>query len=477
MRGLVHFLFLAASVAIAFPLQGQNAWSLERCVEYARENSLIMKQADLSVQRSEVNLKRQKNARYPTINGSITGGAQLGRTIDPTTNSFDNNTIYFNSFGVNTGMLLYNGGRINHAIEQGKLDLEASRLEADASFNTMALNIASAYLQILLSQEQVENARRQLTQSEALLVQTDKLVQAGVLAVNERLAILAQVALNEQTLIQAQNALQSGYLVLRQLLELPPGEPFQIVRPEVVVPPMANPDGYNWQEVYVSALGTQPQIEAGDKRIASAEETYYQARSLGLPTLSVFANLNSNWSSLAKTLDGTETQFFPVQFRQPDGSIITFEIGQQVPRFVDNPYFNQLNGNFGQQLGLNLAVPLYNGSRARLASQEAEIGALTAKLANDQNKQRLQSDVQRAVNDAQAARRSYEAAQKALDASRMAFDNAEKRYQVGGLNTYEFSLAKTNLDTAEISFTQAKFQYLFTLKVIDFYLGRPLVLE
>jgi outer membrane protein len=146
----------------------------------------------------------------------------------------------------------------------------------------MALNIAGAYLQILLSQEQVENARRQLTQTEALLVQTDKLIQAGVLAVNERLAILAQVALNEQTLIQAQNALQSGYLVLRQLLELPPGEPFQIVRPEVVVPPMANPDSYNWQEVYVSALGTQPQIEAGEKRIASAEEGLLSGALAGL---------------------------------------------------------------------------------------------------------------------------------------------------------------------------------------------------
>jgi outer membrane protein len=166
-----------------------------------------------------------------------------------------------------------------------------------------------------------------------------------------------------------------------------------------------------------------------------------------------------------------------VQFRQPDGSIVTFEIGQEAPKFVDNPYLDQLNGNFGQTIGLNLSIPIYNASRTRLSSQEAEIGALAAKIANDQTKQRLQSDVQRAVNDAQAARRSYQAAQKALDASRMAFDNAEKRYQVGGLNTYEFSVAKTNLDSAELSFTQAKYQFLFTLKVIDFYLGIPLVLE
>ncbi|MBK8490677.1 MAG: TolC family protein [Saprospirales bacterium] len=477
MRRQLHFLVIFLLIGFALPMWGQDPWSLIKCVEYARENSLIMQQAELGIQRAEINLKRQKNSRYPSLNASANGGAQLGRTIDPTTNSFNNSTIYYNSLGLSAGAMLYNGGRINHAIAQGKYDLEASKLDADASFNSMALSIAGGYLQILLSQEQVENATRQLEQSQALLDQTDKLVNAGALAPNERLTIEAQVALNEQNLIQAENALESSYLILRQLLELAPSEPFDIVRPTVTIPATANPDGLSWQEVYVGAMGTQPQIEAGEMRMASAEENFYQARSLALPTLSIFANLNSSWSSLAKSIDGTETQFYPIQLKQPDGTIVSFEIGQDVPIFVDDPYFNQLNENFGQSIGLNLSVPLYNGSRAKLTQQEVEIGVLAAKVANDQTRQQLQSDVQRAVNDAQAAKRSYEAAQRALNASQAAFGNAEKRFQIGALNTYEFTVAKTNLDSAQLSFTQAKFQYIFTLKVIDFYLGRPLNLE
>lgn len=477
MRGLIQSLFTAFFIVLLAPAWGQDTWSLLRCVEYARENSLLMKQADLAVQRSEVNLKRQQTSRFPTVNASATGGAQFGRTIDPTTNSFDNQTIYFNSYGVNAGMVLYNGGRVNHAIEQGKYDLEASKLDADAAFNSMALSIAGSYLQILLSQEQVENARRQMEQSQALLEQTDKLIQVGALAENERLTILAQVALNEQTLIQAENALESSYLILRQLLELQPGEAFDIERPFVSIPADANPETLTWEELYVAALGTQPQIEAGEKRMASAEEAFYQARSLGLPRLTLFANLTSNWSSLARTLQGTETQYFPLQVRQPDGTIITFEVGQEVPILVDYPFVDQLSGNFGQSLGLNLSIPIYNASQTRLSKQEVEIGVLATKVGYDQTRQQLQSDVQRAVNDAKAARRSYEAAQRSLDAAKMAFGNAEKRFQIGNLNTYEYTVAKTSLDSAEISFTQAKFQYLFTLKVIDFYLGRPLTLD
>ena len=472
-----NILFVILLAALTSPLMGQQPWSLVKCVEYARENSLIMQQSELGIERADINLRRLKNARYPVLNGSANGGVQLGRTIDPTTNSFNNEEIYYNSFGVSAGMLLYNGGRLQHAVEQGKYDLEASKLDADAAFNSMALSIAGSYLQILLSQEQVGNATKQLEQSQALLSQTEKLVQAGVLAQNERLTILAQVALNEQTLIQSQNALETSYLTLRQLLELDPSEPFEIERPELSVPADANPDALIWQEVYTSALGTQPQVEAGEKRMASAEESYYQARSLALPSLSVFANLSSNWSSLAQTINGTEVQFIPIQFKLPDGSTVTYEIGQEVPNLDDQPYFDQLNENFGQSIGLNLSIPLYNGSRAKLTRQEVEIGVLSARLANDQTRQQLQSDVQRAVNDAQFGKRSYDAAQRALEASQAAFANAEKRFQIGSLNTYEFTVAKTSLDSAQLSFTQAKYQYLFALKVIDFYLGRPLEIE
>lgn len=457
--------------------RAQDTWSLQRCVEYAAENSLTMQQAELSIRNAELTDRENRLSRLPNFNASVAGGAQLGRTIDPTTNTFNNQTIWFNSYNVSSGMLLYSGGQINNAVEAGKLSLEATRLDAEASFNNMALSIASAYLQVLLAQEQLENAQRQLDLSSDLLDQTDKLIRAGNLPENNRLDALAQVAFNEQTVVQARNAVELNYLTLRQLLELAPDAPFEIERPRIDIPADADPYAYSALGVYEMALGNQPQIQAGDLRQEAAETGIDLAKGNGYPTLSVFANLTSNWSSLGVRQDGFSTVFFPVEVRLPDGTTTTFELGQEIPNLVDDPYFDQLSENFGQSFGLNLRIPIYNASRTSIATQRAQVNALTVKTANDLQKQQLLSAIQQAVASAQASKQSYDAALNARDAASLAYDAAQKRFDLGAMNTFDYTSAKNRLDLAEITLTQAKFQYIFSLKVVDFYLGRPLNLD
>lgn len=469
---LVPFFLVAAG-----QLQAQDVWSLERCIEHARENSLTMKQASYTVEAASLTYQQNRLAALPNFNGSVSGGVQFGRTIDPTTNSFDNQTIGFNSYGISSGVTLYNGGRIQKSIRQSEIDLRASSLDNQATFNNLALNIASAYLQVLLGQEQRAAAERRLELTRGQLEQTDKLVEAGVLAEVDRYDLLSQLALSEQQLVQAKNGVELSLLSLKQLLEMDPGADFAIERPRVLIPQDADPDIYNLDAVYDVALGNQPQIEAGKLRLQSAELGIDIARTVGMPTLSLFANLNTNWSSLGRSVDGFETVFIPVQVMLPDGSSAVFELGQSSPIFVDQPYMNQLTRNFGQTVGLSLNVPIYNASRSSIARQQADLGVRNRQVTNDLQKQQLKSDVQRAIADARASKEAYLAAQRSFDAAELSLQNAERRFELGSINVLELNTSKTNYDTAEIELIRSKYQYLFGLKVVDFYLGRQLRLD
>ncbi|MCB0641838.1 MAG: TolC family protein, partial [Phaeodactylibacter sp.] len=314
-------------------------------------------------------------------------------------------------------------------------------------------------------------------QSQAQLDQIDKLIQAGSLPENDRLDVVAQIALNEQSLVQGENLVTTSYLRLKQLLELDPSTDFKVLKPEFEVPADSNPEAYSTEEVYATALGTQPQIKANDIRLLSAEKGVNVARSAGLPSLSFFAQMNTNWSSVGKTVNGTSTDFFPITLRTPDGTITTFEVQQESAILIDNPYFDQLNQNFGQGVGLNLQIPIFNGLSTKLNTERAELNVLNTKVTNDLAKQQLKTDVTNAVADARAARKSYEAAERALDASNAAYRNAERRFELGAINTFELTSAKIARDQAEIERTRSKFQYIFNLKIVDFYLGRDLRLD
>ena len=147
------------------------------------------------------------------------------------------------------------------------------------------------------------------------------------------------------------------------------------------------------------------------------------------------------------------------------------------PLFEDNPYFNQLGENFGQNVGLQLSIPIYNNARNQVNIERAEIGVLNQEVSNQRQKQQLKADVQRAVADAKAARQAWQAAISAREAAAAAFQNSEKRFRLGAINTFEYTTAKASLDRVEIDLTQAKYQYIFNLKVLDFYLGRKLSLD
>jgi len=463
----------------------QNSWSLERCIQYAQQNSLTIKQAEYAVETAQLQEKSSKAERYPNLNASGSFGIQSGRTIDPTTNDFVNQSVSFNSYGLNAGMTLFNGFRIRNSIEQSQIDVKAALKDAEATTNNLALSIASAYLQILLSEEQASNATRQLDQANEQLTQTDKLINAGVLPQNDRLDIVAQVALNEQTVVQAQNAVEAAYLALKQLLELEPSKEISVEKPSVVIPEDANPEVLTLSGVYSQALTTQPQIEAGELRAQSAEIGIDIAKAGKLPSLNIGGGLNTNWSSAARDFENpeiigdpiiTQGPAFPVIINGADATLSEFNVEPQI-KFNNLAYGKQLNQNFGQNIGISLNVPIFNNFRNDINMERAELNIKNQQVTNERAKQQLKSDIQTAIANARAAKKSFAASESAKAAAEAAFNNAQRRFDLGAINTFELATAKANFDRSEIDLTTAKYQYLFNLKVVDFYVGKKLTLK
>ncbi len=482
------FTIILAFLAQPSNLLAQETWSLRRCIEYARTNSLSLKQAEYSIEMAKLTDKQNVLSRLPNASANTNAGWQFGRTIDPTTNSFNNQTIAFNSMGLNVGATLYSGGRINNTIKQGKLDVQAAEKDAAASFNNIALSIANAYLNILLSEEQLENAKKRRTLSQDQLAQTDKLIAAGSLPANDRLDVLAQLANDEQSLVQAQNSIEINYLTLKNLMQIDPLTEMKIERPSFLIPPDANPDALNFGMLYNRAVGTQPQVEANELRVKSAEYDVKLAESGYYPTLSLFGGLDSRWSGASKLYDVetvtnrinniiyVNTNDLGLGFGE-----VPVNVGQDVSYSLlnpkDYPYFDQIKDNFGQNIGASLRIPIYSNGTNAINVQRAQVGILNAQVQSDLTKQQLKNDVQQAIASAKAARLTLDASQKANDAAKVAFENADKRFRLGTINNLQLLTARNTYDIAETNLSVAKYDYLFRLKILDFYLGNEIKLD
>lgn len=328
----------------------------------------------------------------------------------------------------------------------------------------------------MLSEDQLANTQNQVRVTEDQYEQSKKLADAGVIPVNDLLDIEAQLALNQQSVLIAQGNLEVAQLTLIQLLELDPNESIRLVRPEIEIP-VEDPMRISLEQVFQTALGSQPSIKANEYRLKSAEESIVQARSFGIPQLSIFGGMNSNWSSLGVQVDGFEDLVAPFEVLDGNGQAFTFFVPQQVPILSDQAYMDQLNQNFGQSVGLSLSVPVFNGLRTHYGVQRAKLNAKNQKLVNTQQRNQLKTDIQTALIQARTSKLAYYASEKAFQAANVAYENATKRFELGVINTLELNTSRNLRDRAELDLLNAKYQYIFNMKVLDFYMGRGLTLN
>ncbi len=466
------------ALLLSFSLQAQDQWSLERCIRYAQDNNLGIKQAQANVKTADLSERQAKAARYPNLSANYNAGRQFGRTIDRFTNTFSNVSNGYNSYGLSGGVNVYSGGQVNHSIKQAGWDLKAAEADATQSANTLALNVASAYLNVLLTEEQSKNAAKRVSQSREQLSATQKLIAAGSVPQADQYNIMAQIARDEQTQVLALNNVELAYLSLKQLLMLEPDFDLRIEQPTLGVPTDASPEVVMLTSLYDKAKNTQTNIIAADYRTKSARESIAIAKSGYYPSVSLGFNLNSNYSTAYQLPQNivTETSGPVPVIINNNNSTIQY-ISQRGADFQKVKYLTQIEENFGQSVNLNVNIPIYQNGRTRLGVERAKLGLITSELQQNQAQQQLKNDIQTAIANARAGRKQYEASQKTFEATQIAYTNMEKRHTLGAVNSLDLVTAKNNRDIAENDLVISKYDYIFRLKILDFYEGKELLLK
>ncbi|MCB2377067.1 TolC family protein [Hymenobacter sp. BT635] len=471
----------AGTVPAAAP---SGPYSLQRAIDVALQNNLTIRQQQLTVENTDAVLRQSRAALLPTANASASQTWNYGTNVDPLTFQFQDQTTRANNFSAAANLNLFSGFQVRNTIKRNQLDYQAGLSDIEKSRNDISLNVASSFLQLVLAQEIVRTNEARVNSSQQQVSRTQKLLKAGSVAESNLLDSQAQLASDELNVITAQNQVAFYKLQLTQLLNLPSPTGFDIEVPALPDPDdevtfTANPDG-----TYQTAVGLMPEIKAADLRVQSSMRTVEVARGAYYPRLSFGASIFSGYSSarIGRKLTGDSTivpsgfiyQLTPTG-PQPVPGLIA---GILQPRFQTLPegFSSQVKNNLGKQLSFNLSIPILNGLQVRTNVQRSIIGVKQSELRAEQTRLELRQSIQQAYADAVAAQRRYAAAKRQTEALSTAYRNAEIRFNNGLLNGTDFNIAKNNLYGAESSMIQAKYEFIFRRKVLDFYEGRGLSL-
>jgi outer membrane protein len=475
----VYILLIACFCSFGLSAQGSTPWTLEKAVNHALDNNLQVKRLDNFTEIARLNLKQAQNGRLPTASGSSNIGAQFGRTIDPTTNTFNAQTIGFQGYNLNAGVTLYNGGLIRNNLRQAEFNFAAAEMDAKVTGNNIGLQVANSYLTIVLLKEQLTNSRAQLQLTNDQLDNTNRLISAGALPEAQRFDLVAQQAANERAIVDLENQVETSILGLRILLEVDFDQEFSVSTPELNPSEAQLFETFNVNEVYTAARGVQPTVLAAELRRDAAETGIEIAKSGLRPTVSLFGSLSTNFSTFARDfanpdLTGIEIvqgAAIPVVINGESATLAQFGPNRS-PTFPKLGYFNQLNQNFGQSLGMALNVPIYSQGRNKINVQRAKVQQLNAVLDIEQADNQLRNDVELALNNLRGARQSYRAAEASEEAAQAAYDNAQRRFRAGAANSLDLVTATNRLEQAQTEFIRSKYQLIFNRQVIKFYLGQ-----
>jgi outer membrane protein len=452
----------------------QDKWDLRRCVEYALANNISVKQADVQARLEELTLKQSKMAQLPTLNFSGNGGYSSGRNQDPTSFGLITEGYFSNSFNLQSGVDLFNWFSQRNTVAANKYNTQAARANVDKIKNDISLNVAAAYLQALLNREQAGISVVQIQQTQAQLDNTRKLVNAGSVPELNAAELEAQLARDSSTLVTTQQTFAQSLLQLKALLNLDAGAPFEIDAPPVETIPVENLADLQPEPVYNLALANLPQQRVNTLRVQGAQKNVAAARGAMYPTFSMFGSLGTNSTSRAEEITG-------ITYVTPAIGKVTVG-GTPYDVFPNNPqpvytssktgYFTQLDQFFRQSIGISVSVPIFNGGALRTNYGRSKLNLENIQLQQQLDNQTLKQDIYRAYTDATAALTKFNANKKSVETAQKVYDFAKKRYDIGLLNTIDLITNNNNLFSAKINLVLAQYDYVFKLKVLEFYKGQ-----
>lgn len=484
-----YFTFLTAiTLSIQLCAQDTGKWDLRKCVAYGMKNNISVKQADVQARISALQLKQAKLNQYPNASLSSGLGVSLGRSIDQTTNTYSSNNSLYQNLSFESGINVFNWGRLKNTVLAAELSAKAALSDVDKTANDVALNIALYYLNVLSAYEQIHISEVQAKQTFVQLDITRKQVDAGALPELNLAQVEAQLATDSSNLITARSTYEQNVLSLKGLLNIDAATPFEVETPAVESIKMESIADLQPDIVFQMAMGNQPLQRSDSFRIKAAQKNIDVYKAYMYPSISFGVNLNTRFYNSFKEITGvTSAGYAPITGMEPVVNVGGTNYYIQNPTYKytqSNRSFGrlwqgwgtQLDNNFGQGLGFNLTIPIFNNGQYRISYEQSKLTYRTTQLQKQQDDQTLKLNVYTAYSNALSALQSFHAGRKSVESSQKAYDFAIKRYDVGLLGTLDLLTTQNNLLKAKLQQLNNEYNYVFRMKVLEFYKGQGLQL-
>lgn len=433
-------------------INAQKKWSLRECVDYAVQHNLQVIQNQYSKQIQDSNLKMARNQYLPSVSGSMSNNVSFGQTSFGTGSL--RNDRFSNSANLGAEVLVYNNGRLEKSIRKAQFDVEASQYDIQTIQNDISLQIAQQYLTTLLNKEIVKISESAVGNAQKQYDRAKITTQVGTTAQTILAEAAAAVAREKQNLNTAEINVGRSLFAMAQLLQLSDYKDFDVENVEI--PDQLESQLKSVDEVLTTAFENQPQIKSAESKIKSAVAQTEVSKTAFWPTITANVGVGSFYNNLLTTdITGIDAFGNPVKERN---------------------FFGQYKDNFGQQAGVSLNVPIFNKGITKLQVEQSKLNESIAKNSLEQQKQTVRQNVQKAQFDVNANYQTFLSAVETEKSTKLALDFADKSYTAGRTTIYDVNVARNNYANAQGSVAQAKYNYLFSLKLLNFYAGIPLSL-
>lgn len=436
-------------LCLGLGLQAQTKWSLRKCIDHATENNLEIRQYGLQVKGAEIDLNSSKNSRLPNLSGSISESFNFGRSASMATGVYEENKSLNTSFSVSSGIPIFTGFRIPNEIKANELNLKAAMEGMKKAQENLALQIAAYYLDVLFKKEIQKIYQEQYALTKLQVERTQVLVQSGKVATSQLYDIEAQLAKDEVNVTTSKNDLNTSMLNLSQVLNLRTTDGFDIEEPDLSDPNLAISAGKSLmlpKDVYQRSLGIRPSVREAEYKLEGSFKQLKVAQAGYWPTVNLGLSYNNGFNHIYK-----------------DG-------------YTNAKISDQIKNNYRAAIGLSVDIPIFDRFRTRNQVRKARLDILNQEIVLENVKLTLYKDIQQAYQSATAAQAKFSSTAKANEAAAVSFKFAEERYQVGKANVYEYNEAQTKLISSRSEQVQAKYDYIFRVKILDFYQGKEISL-
>lgn len=452
--------------------QAQRRYTLRECIDTAIGNNIAVQQNGLQTDRASIRLNQSKMNMLPNLNGSATYGWNQGRVIDPFTNTFINQQLNSSSVGLSSNVTVFSGFQQLNAIRQNTFAAEASQLEWKQAKDNLTLNVLISYLQVLNSEDLAAIAANQAEVTAQQVARLEVMVKEGAIGQFQLSDMKGQLANDQINLINARNSLQSAKLSLCQLMNIPYDKDMTLDRSTVEMP--GGLYGLSADEIYQEATEKFAQVRATEMRMKAAEKGVKLQQGAYYPQVGFGASLNSNYSSAATNqIPGAISEVSTGDYVRVNNTQLDVLRQEQSFSSESIKYGKQLNNNLGRFFGFSAQIPLFNNLRTHNNVRLAKVDLKDAQLENQRILQLLRQNIDQAYLNMSATFERYRAYTSQVGDFETSFQAAEIRFNNGVINSVEYLINKNALDRARVNLTQSKYEYIFRMRILDFYRGLP----